>query len=246
MKPIAIFNNGPIRRSERGFYDACGGDHDVLFATACGLPVERMLDIDVEHGDPLPDPAGIAGVILTGSTANITERRPWVEAEAAWVRRNRGSVPMLGVCFGHQLLSHALGGHVDWTPSGPEYGTIDVMGETAASGDPVFTGFPTSITVQSAHCQTVHRLPEGAQVLARGASGIQAARLNDTMWGLQFHPEFTATAMRALFESYPAFFAERKVDTARQIAGLRDTAQAFGFLRNFAAVCASHEPAGTR
>ena len=154
MKPIAIFNNGPIRRSERGFYDACGGDHDVLFATACGLPVERMLDIDVEHGDPLPDPAGIAGVILTGSTANITERRPWVEAEAAWVRRNRGSVPMLGVCFGHQLLSHALGGHVDWTPSGPEYGTIDVMGETAASGDPVFTGFPTSITVQSAHCQT--------------------------------------------------------------------------------------------
>lgn len=237
MKPIAIFNNGPIRRMQPGFYQACGGDLDRLFASASGLPLADFIHIDAEGGEALPDAGLIAGVILTGSASMVTDRHAWAEAEADWVRRNRNKVPMLGVCFGHQLLTHALGGTVDWTPSGPEYGTIEVTLTDAAADDPLFAGLPASLNVQSAHSQAAMELPPGAQLLAANATGIQAARFDQQIWGLQFHPEFEANAMLGLFEAYRDTYTERGFDVDGLIGRLKDTSHAARFIQTFVRSC---------
>ena len=237
MKPIAILNNGSIRRMPKAFYQACGGDLDVLFSAASQRPLADFVHIDVEGGATLPDAGDLSGVILTGSAAMVTDRHPWAEAEAAWVRRQRGHLPMLGVCFGHQLLTHALGGVVDWTPSGPEYGTIDITLTDAARGDPLFAGVPLVFKAQSAHSQIATVLPADAQLLAVNAIGIQAARFDEQIWGLQFHPEFAAPMMLGLFEAYRATYIERGFNVDGLIAAVRDTTLASSIIAAFAAIC---------
>lgn len=64
----------------------------------------RVID---PRSDALPDPASLAGVVITGSHAMVSDRAPWSEACAAWL-----AAAVLGICDGHQLLAHALGGAV--------------------------------------------------------------------------------------------------------------------------------------
>ncbi len=239
MKPIAILNNGSFRRMEAGFFQACGGDQETLFAAASGMPMSAFVAFDIEAGAPLPDPESFCGVILTGSAAMITDRQPWAEAEAAWVRRHRGKVPMLGVCFGHQLLTHALGGTVDYTPTGPEYGSSEIALTADGLADPMFAGMPAQFAVQSAHSQTATALPADARLLAAGASGIQAARFDEHIWGLQFHPEFSAAMMRGLFASYRQHYLDQYLDVDQLTLDLRDNAYTFGFVKRFAEHCQS-------
>ena len=246
MKPIAILNNGPIRRGSPDFFRACGGDQDKLFAAACGLPMRMFVDFDIEGGTPLPDPAGFSGVILSGSPSMVTDRHPWSEAEADWVRRYRGQLPMLGVCYGHQLLTHALGGTVDWTATGPEYGSIDFELTAAAATDPLFAGMPARVMVQSAHGQSAIELPADAVLLARGAAGIQAARFDGTIWGLQFHPEFDAPMMRGLFLGSPDYFRQCGLDIDTLMAGLRETGLARRLIKAFVGVCQQAATLATR
>ena len=237
MKPIAILNNGSFRRMEPGFLKACGGDQETVFAAAGGVPASAFVGFDIEAGEALPDPAQYSGVILTGSAAMITDRHPWAEAEAAWVRKHHGKLPMLGVCFGHQMLAHALGGEVADTPTGPEYGTFEVALTPEGLADPLFTGMPPRFPAQSAHSQSVIALPAAAKVLATGASGVQAARFGGESWGLQFHPEFGAGVMRGLFESYRDHYLGLGLDVDRLTADLRETGPATSFVQRFVRHC---------
>ena len=233
MKPIAILNNGPIRRAKAEFYDACGGDFTTLLARTSGLPEAAFAEFDVELGDPLPDPRDFSAAILTGSPAMITDQHPWAEEEAAWVRRHSGRLPMLGICFGHQMLAHALGGKVVWMSSGPEYGTVTVTKDPGANDDPLFGGLAASFVAQAAHCQTVEALPPGATLLASGVTGMHAARYNQTTWGLQFHPELDVKVMRGLLSAYRDHYEEIGLDVDAGIAGLIDAPVATSVVRRF-------------
>lgn len=236
-KPIAIFNTGPLRRTLGAFQDVCGGDNDYLFAQACGLELGDVTDVDVEMAGALPDAREFAGVIVTGSASMVTDRLPWSERAAAWIRDNSGRVPMLGVCFGHQLIAHALGGTVNWNPTGPEYGTVEVTATAAANEDTLMTGMPRRFAVQSAHHQTVVGLPEGTVVLAEGKSGCHAARFTESIWGVQFHPEYDARINLAVLDIFSEGLARDGVDVAAGRASIRSTETAKGVLSNFAAIC---------
>ena len=90
----------------------------------CAIARLRVRVIDVAAGDELPPVAGVAGAIITGSAAMVTERLPWSERTAGWIRDAMDvELPLFGVCFGHQLMAHALGGRVDYLPGGCEIGT---------------------------------------------------------------------------------------------------------------------------
>ena len=78
---------------------------------------------NVDGGDALPRREGFAGVIVTGSAAMVTERADWSERSADWLREAaHDGMPLFGICYGHQLLAHALGGEVGYNPAGPRDG----------------------------------------------------------------------------------------------------------------------------
>ena len=165
---------------------------------AAGLERDEAVVVDVQGGDELPGREGFAGAIVTGSAAMVTERHDWSERSAGWLRdAAHGGMPLLGICYGHQLIAHALGGEVGVNPTGREMGTIHLDLHPPAADDPLFTGLPARIPAQATHLQSVLRLPDGATVLAKSAQDdAHAFRWGDAVWGLQFHPEFSTTHMR--------------------------------------------------
>nr|WP_268828229.1 MULTISPECIES: glutamine amidotransferase [Lysobacter] len=164
---------------------------------AAGLGRDEAVVINVEHGEQLPSREGFAGAIVTGSGAMVTDRAPWSERSAEWLREAaHARLPLFGICYGHQLLAHALGGEVGNHPGGREMGTIGLELHSSAEHDPLFRGLPSQFPAQATHLQTVLRAPDGATVLARSAhDACHAFRWGDHAWGVQFHPEFSATHM---------------------------------------------------
>ena len=134
---------------------------------AAGLEEHETVVVDVEHGGALPDPHGFAGVLVTGSAAFVTDHADWSERSAARLRQTvHAGLPVFGICYGHQLLAHALGGEVDYNPAGRESGTIVLDLEPPAAEDPLFAGLPARFPAHATHLQTVLRAPAGATVLA--------------------------------------------------------------------------------
>jgi GMP synthase (glutamine-hydrolysing) len=165
---------------------------------AAGLERDEAVVVDVEHGGELPSRDGFAGAIVTGSGAMVTDRADWSERSARWLREAaHAGMPLLGICYGHQLLAHALGGEVGYHPGGREMGTVELDLHPPAADDPLFAGLPARFPAQATHLQSVLRPPEGATVLARSPhDACHAFRWGENTWGLQFHPEFSATHMR--------------------------------------------------
>ena len=165
---------------------------------AAGLERDDAVVANVERGDPLPPRQGFSGVIVTGSGAMVTDRHDWSERSAEWLREAaHGGLPLFGICYGHQLIAHALGGEVGYNPSGREMGTVHLELHPHAGDDPLFAGLPPQFPAQATHLQSVLRAPEGATVLAKSKQdAVHAYRWREHVWGVQFHPEFSGTHMR--------------------------------------------------
>lgn len=177
---------------------------------AAGLPRDAAVVVNVEAGDALPAREGFAGVIVTGSGAMVTERRDWSERSADWLRdAAHAGTPLFGICYGHQLLAHALGGEVGDNPTGREMGTVEIALDPQAAGDPLFAGLPQRFPAQTTHLQTVVRAPADAIVLASSEQdACHAFRWGGNTWGVQFHPEFSGTHMRGYVHARRAALAE--------------------------------------
>jgi hypothetical protein len=99
-------------------------------------------------------------VLVTGSAAFVTDHADWSERSAAWLRQTaHDDLPVFGICYGHQLLAHALGGEVAYNPAGRESGTIELELQPQAAQDPLFQGLPQHFAAHATHLQTVLRAP---------------------------------------------------------------------------------------
>lgn len=202
---------------------------------AAGLRADEAVVVDVEAGAALPSRDGFAGTIVTGSAAMVTDRAEWSERSAAWLHdAAHAGMPLLGICYGHQLLAHALGGEVGDHPQGREMGTVDLELHAPAAQDPLFAVLPARFQAQATHLQTVLRAPAGATVLARSVhDACQAFRWGDRAWGVQFHPEFSATHMRGYVQARHVAL-QREGQCPKTIAGnVRATPQARRVLSRF-------------
>ena len=220
------------------------GDYDRWFRRALAATGVALRVVEVHAGARLPARlAGADAVVATGSPRSVTERAPWMLRTAAWLRdaADRG-VPVLGVCFGHQLLAMAYGGSVGRNPRGRELGTVRCTLTAAGREDPLFAGVPGAFEVQATHEDEVRALPPGAELLAtNGTSAIQAFRAGPLVRAVQFHPELDPAALGALAAARaPLLEAEARArgeDGAARLravlAGLRPTPWGERILRNF-------------
>jgi GMP synthase (glutamine-hydrolysing) len=182
------------------------GDFEDWIAVGASLGPAELQVIDVPSVRELPPLDGAAGVIVSGSHAMVTERRDWSERAAAWLRNAvSGGMPVLGICYGHQLLAHAYGGEVGANPRGREFGTVQIELDEAGRTDDLLGELPGAFHAHEGHAQSVLRLPREAVRLASNAwDANQAFRIGARAWGVQFHPEFDAGIVREYVRHYRA------------------------------------------
>lgn len=194
-------------------------------------------------------------IIMSGSRYMVTDKAPWSERTAQWLARMvRGMTPgdtplssplkaesgradlcvtpMLGICYGHQLLAHALGGLVDWNPRGNQAGTHPVRRSTVKlccdcenirQSDPLMRkiGPVDSFLVQAWHKQSVVKSPvEGIPLFETHLDPYHMLRLGPYIYSTQYHPEFTP----ALFKTYSPLLAfDSEEDREKFKESLKDT-----------------------
>lgn len=145
-------------------------------------------------GTPPPQPLDeYDAVIVFGGVMNTHEEEyhPWLREENMLMQRflDQG-VPLLGICLGGQLIAKAAHAAVTRAPE-PEIGWVPIELLPAAEDDPLFSGLPRRVTSFQWHHYRFEA-PGGAVPLATSPVALQAFRLGDVTWGLQFHCEVTA------------------------------------------------------
>ncbi len=176
------------------------------------------------HGDPVPKSSGEhAGLLLTGSAASVTDPTlEWLEPIRALVRdaieRDR---PVLGICFGHQLIAQAaLGNEAARVSPTPELGWKEIE---IFADHPLLAGIDRRFDCFVSHFDEVHVPPGSLEVFARSercaVHGFQVP--HKPVFGLQFHPEMPPEECRRLVrknlvradpEGDPEREIEREVD----------------------------------
>ncbi|SHK76772.1 GMP synthase (glutamine-hydrolysing) [Marinobacter antarcticus] len=213
------------------------GDFDEWFVRGLSPGLDITV-LNTAAGELPGDPADWDGIVMTGSAAMVSDREPWSEKAAAWLAQAvEKAVPLLGVCYGHQLLAHALGGEVGYHPGGRESGTRRVELLANAQNDPLLCGMPGSFSAQLTHRQSVLRLPLDAVLLGRNEfEPHQAFRVGKCAWGVQFHPEFSEAIMRAYLGVQAPDLEREGFDSQTMMDSVTDTPEASRLLERFSAL----------
>ena len=137
---------------------------------------------------PKDDPS-VIGVILSGSPYSVHDPEAFKVDLSQFV----GRLPVLGICYGAQFISHTLGGRVEKTDS-REYGRAHL--ETIDTANPLFKGFEQGSQVWMSHGDTITAIPDGFEVIGSTKDVKNAAfwcpagsDLSKGIWAVQFHPE---------------------------------------------------------
>ncbi len=196
------------------------GEQYQWFVDRLGLKSHEYLLIRPYRGDRLPDPGRISAAIITGSWSMVTDHAPWSENTASWIRGVHAlKMPLLGVCYGHQLIAYALGGIVADNPRGWEGGLQQVRLAARTDGDPLLNGLPGQFAVWLSHLQTVVRPPAEAQVLATSPQDdCQIIRYSPHTFSLQFHPEFSRSLMASCLRHSSRHGARAQLENLQSLA----------------------------
>ena len=152
---------------------------------------------------PKDDP-DVIGVILSGSPYSVHDPEAFKVDLSQFV----GRLPVLGICYGAQFISHSLGGKVEKTDS-REYGRANL--ETVDTTNPLFRGFEQHSQVWMSHGDTITEIPDGFQVIGStkdvtnaafwcpGDKIVNCKSSNcKSVWAVQFHPEVFHTLQGSL------------------------------------------------
>ena len=171
------------------------GDYPAMFAQMLGDGFE-IESFDVQSGQ-LPDPVAHHAYLITGSPAGVYDPLPWIDPLQQFIRSANGA-KMVGICFGHQVMAEALGGHVEkwkkgWSTGLHRYAIV--------RSEPWLDGAGT-IAIPASHQDQVVVQPPNTEVLAASDFTPFAALAwtDRPAISFQFHPEFSPAFAKALIE----------------------------------------------
>ena len=182
MKPVLLVGNDE--------HETFGVAPAALSWTGCDLVTVNVS----APGANLPPPGSLAGVVTFGGTAHVdqTESHPHLREVREYTREAvEQGIPYLGICLGSQLLARALGEAVSPAPA-REFGFEPLRPTAEAEDDPLLSLFTDGDMVFQWH-EDMYQLPAGATLLATGDTvPVQAYRVGELAWGMQFHQELDA------------------------------------------------------
>lgn len=232
MKTLLIVNVGSAPEKQLRKF----GDFELWAKHAIG---EVPLNISFHDGihTPLPESNTLAGVIIMGSLSMVTEEADWMKRlSGELVALDTQNIPILGICFGHQLLAYAFGGEVGFNPNGLEVGTVNITRRTESENDPIFSCLPEQFLAQTIHFQSVRTLPENAVHLAESDQDKHHSfRIGNCTWGVQFHPEFSAEIMTDMLDNVEEHLEDELFAKKKQ--QIKTTDRAKEILTQFALLC---------
>jgi len=158
------------------------GDYDAFFARLLEGNGFTYQAYDCEGGEVPEDPTTRDGWLITGSKHGVYEDHAWIPPLEALIRAiHAAKVPLVGICFGHQVIAQALGGKVvkfdgGWSVGQTEY---EIEGQT--------------VSLNAWHQDQVIELPPGAEVVGQSDFCENAALVyGDHIYTVQPHPEFNS------------------------------------------------------
>ncbi|WP_140984985.1 type 1 glutamine amidotransferase [Asticcacaulis tiandongensis] len=212
MSYIAILETGV---PPNGLDEAHGSYADMFIEGLAG-PGRQFRVFKTLEGELPPEGAPLDGVVITGSPAGVYEDDPWISDLIEWLKALDPSVPVAGICFGHQIMAQAWGGHVEKSDKGwgvglHDYQVCDLNTWQALTGKD-----EAQIRVAVSHQDQVVKKPETAEVLATSDFTPNAAlRYTDRKAiSFQCHPEFSAAYARDLWEGRRHKIGDKLIDQA--------------------------------
>lgn len=170
------------------------------FFESSGLNSKTMKAVNVfDKKLRLADMRGFDAVIIGGSKYGTYDKVPNMALLRQFIRlAKQKNLPMLGVCFGAQLIAETFGGKVIRDNKSQEFGTFMMEKTRAGLRDSLLHGLPRVFLAQCAHHDRVARLPPNAVSLARSKKcTVQVFKISGVrIYGVQFHPERSAKAYR--------------------------------------------------
>ncbi|GBQ96580.1 glutamine amidotransferase [Gluconobacter cerinus] len=178
------------------------GEQSDWFRAALPQDGSEIVTVRPFREEVLPAIGMFSHAIITGSWSMVTEREDRSERTGEWIRHAVAvQAPLLGVCYGHQLMADALGGKVDYHPAGREVGVHQITTAHSARHDHLMNDLPHQFDAFLTHEQSVLMPPACATVLAGSKHDPrQILSYGSNAWSTQFHPEFTPEIMATCIE----------------------------------------------
>jgi GMP synthase (glutamine-hydrolysing) len=198
--------------------------------------------IHILKDEELPKIEETLGVIITGSHSMVTENLEWSLRVEEWIKKaNKATIPILGICYGHQLLTKALGGVVADNPKGKEIGTVAVYTASETKSDPLFKNAPSNFEAHVTHMQSALTLPKNAVALASNEHDKHhIVRFGEVIWGVQFHPEFDEKIMHHYIQEQKTELIQMGFDMERLKNSVKKTPYANTLIEEFIQFASSY------
>ena len=176
---------------------AAHGDYLTVFRDFYAAHAVELVDFALHDGATPAAVDDCDGWVISGSPASVYEDLDWIRTGEEIVRSIVAAErPLLGICFGHQLMAQALGGTVERADAGWGAGVHDYEISAQPGG---FDDAPETISVLAMHQDQVTSVPDDGTVWLRSDFCPNAGiTYGERAWSIQPHPEFTPRLVEAL------------------------------------------------